>query len=100
MNAYLSKNETIGDIKELLFTTDFKILYEFSQSTSAILPEVYASMDCQSGDISYVVKFFARTRTQYDEIYEKLCTLDRDKLPVCCVQTQRLNHVEIDDFFV
>ena len=98
MMAYLLKNDTIRDIKELLFTSEFKILYDFSKSTSSILPEVFASMDCESGDISYVVKFFARTRKEYDEIYDKLCTLDRDKLPVCCVQTQRLNNVETDDF--
>ena len=55
-------------------------------------------MDCKFGDISYVVKFYARTRTQYNAMYDKLCTLDKDKLHVCCVQTQRLNHVETEGF--
>ena len=27
-----------------------------------------------------------------------MCTLNIDKLHVCCVQTQRLNHVETDNF--
>ena len=45
MSAYLSKNETIGDIKELLFTTEFKTLYDFSQCTNGILPEIFASVD-------------------------------------------------------
>lgn len=98
MNAYLSRNQTIGDIKELLFNNDFKILYDFSLCTNGILPEVVASMDSQSGDISYVVKFYARTRPQYNNIYDKLCTIDRAKLPVCCVQTRRLDTVDNDDF--
>ena len=55
-------------------------------------------MDCESGDISYTVKFYARTRQQYNAIYDKLCTLDRAKLSVIYVQTQMLNHVETDDF--
>ena len=50
-------------------------------------------MDYEFGDISYVVKFYARTRPQYNAIYDKLCTLDIAKLHVCCVQTQRLNHI-------
>ena len=98
MNAYLSRNETIGDIKELLFTNEFKILYDFSLCTNGLLPEVVASMDAEFGDISYVVKFYARTRPQYNAIYDKLCTIDRDKLPVCCVQTRRHDNVENDDF--
>ena len=61
MNAYLSRNQTISDIKELLFTNEFKIIYDFSQCTNGILPEVIASMDAEFGDISYVVKFYART---------------------------------------
>ena len=98
MSLHLSRHHIIGDIKYLLFTNDFKILYDFSLCTNGILPEVIASMDDEFGDISYVVKFYARTRSQYNAIYDKLCTLDRDKLPVICVQTQTLNHVENDNF--
>ena len=58
------KKQTIGDIEELLFTNDFKILYDFFLCTNSILPEVIVSMDCELGVISYVVKFYARTRPQ------------------------------------
>ena len=54
-------------------------------------------MDGEFGDISYVVKFYARTRPQYNAIYDKLCTLDIYKLYLCCVLTQRPNTVENDD---
>ena len=33
-------------------------------------------------------------------MYDKLCTLDEAKLPVCCVQVRRLNTVENDDFLL
>ena len=65
MNAYLSKNETIGDIKELSFKNEFKSLYDFSQCTNGSLPEGFASIDCKFGATSYAVNFYAsKTTTQ------------------------------------
>ena len=37
---------------------------------------------------------YKRIRNRYNTIYEKLCTLDREKLPACCVHTQRNNTVD------
>ena len=39
-----------------------------------------------------------QARPQHNAIHDKLCTLDGDKLPVCCVQTQMLNQDETDNF--
>ena len=94
----LTTEATICDIKEELFTIEFKSLYDFSQCTNGLLPKVIASMNFESGDISYIVKFYARTRQQHNDIYDKSCALDRSKMPVICVETQRLNNTENDDF--
>ena len=48
-------------------------------------------------DMSYQVRFTVETKKDSDNLYSKLCALDRSKLPVCCIQTKKADISQVDN---
>ena len=96
-SPYVTEHVIIKDVRHLLFNTQFKILYDYYKYLSGSSPELIQFIDMEHEDMSYQVRFTVKTKKDSDNLYSKLCALDRSKLPVCCIQTKKADISQVDN---
>ena len=95
LSDYMESHPIIRKIYSLLFNHDFRLLYEYAIEMNNIYPDLIEMENIEFGVKFQQVIFYGRDKSEYDSIYEKSLSINRQKVPSLCIRTRYKDSTDV-----